>query len=95
MATPASPGAVKPGQDEQRARQRYRRMSKEALVACLMATERTMAEQRERGISQQDEVLTGPLRAEAVEARLQERKARADQQEQQPVSLWHEGEQRR
>jgi hypothetical protein len=95
MATPASPGAVKPGQDEQRVCQRSRCMSKEALVACLMATEQTMAEQRERGLSQQDEVPTWHLRAETVETRLQQRQARADQQEQQPVSLRHEGEQRR
>jgi hypothetical protein len=69
-ALPASPGSVKPGRDEQRVRQRYLRMSKEALVARLITAERTLAEQRERWLSQQDEVLTWRLRAEAAEARL-------------------------
>jgi hypothetical protein len=71
VAMPASPGAVKPGRDEQRVRQRYLRMSKEALVERLITAERTLAEQRERWLSQQDEVLTWRLRAEAAEARLQ------------------------
>jgi hypothetical protein len=67
---PASPGVVKPGRDEQRARQRYLRMSKEALVARLLAVERTLAEKRERWLLQQDEILTWRLRAEAAESRL-------------------------
>jgi hypothetical protein len=70
VAAPASPGAVKPGRDEQRVRQRYLRMSKEALAERLITTERTLAEQRERWLSQQDEALTWRLRAEAAEARL-------------------------
>ncbi len=70
VVPPASPGAVKPGRDEQRVRQRYLRMSKEALVERLITTERTLAEQRERWLAQQDEVLTWRLRAEAAEARL-------------------------
>ncbi len=70
VATSASPGTVKPGRDEQRVRQRYLRMSKEALAERLIAAERTLAEQRERWLGQQDEVLTWRLRAEAAEARL-------------------------
>jgi hypothetical protein len=81
VALPASSGAVKPGRDEQRVRQRYLRMSKEALVERLITTERTLAEQRERWLLQQDEVLTWRLRAEAAETQLQEHKARADQRE--------------
>ncbi|HCJ35332.1 MAG TPA: hypothetical protein DHV65_13690 [Ktedonobacter sp.] len=80
MASPASPGVVKPGRDEQRVRQRYLRMSKEAIVKRLITAERTLAEQRERWLSQQDEVLTWRLRAEAAETQLQERKARTSQQ---------------
>jgi hypothetical protein len=72
VASPASPGVVKPGRDEQRVRQRYMRMGKEALAERLIITERTLAEQRERWLSQQDEVLTWRLRAEAAEARLNE-----------------------
>jgi hypothetical protein len=71
VAMPASPGTVKPGRDEQRVRQRYRRMSKESLVERLIIAERTLAQQRERWLSQQDEVLTWRLRAEAAEAGLQ------------------------
>jgi uncharacterized protein YjbI with pentapeptide repeats len=75
IVTPsASPGVVKPGRDEQRVHQRYLRMSKEALVERLIAVERTLAEQRERWLLQQDEALTWRLRAEAnatlVEANL-------------------------
>jgi len=51
VTAPASPGAVKPGRDEQRVRQRYLRMSKEALVERLITAERTLAEQRERWLS--------------------------------------------
>ena len=75
--SPASPGLVKSGRDEQRVRQRYLRMSKEALVARLMSAERTLAEQRERWLSQQDEVLTWQLRAEAAEVQLQQGKESA------------------
>lgn len=70
VASPASSGAVKPGRDEQRVRQRYLRMSKEVLVERLITTERTLAEQRERWLIQQDEMLTWRLRAEEAEARL-------------------------
>ena len=70
VAPPVSPGLVKPDRDEQRVRQGYLRMSKEALVERLIAAERTLAEQRERWLSQQDEALTWRLRAEAAEARL-------------------------
>ncbi|MHB8600582.1 MAG: hypothetical protein ACYDER_27725 [Ktedonobacteraceae bacterium] len=70
VAMPASPGAFKPGRDEQRVRQRYLRMSKEALVERLIVAERTLAEQRERWLLQQDEVLTWRLRAEAAERQL-------------------------
>lgn len=70
VASPASSGVVKPGRDEQRVRQRYLRMSKEALVERLITAERTLAEQRERWLSQQDEALTWRLRTETAEARL-------------------------
>jgi hypothetical protein len=76
VASPVSLGTVKLGRDEQRVRQRYLRMGKEALVERLIAAEQTLAEQRERWLSQQDEALTWRLRAEAAEARFQERKAR-------------------
>jgi hypothetical protein len=49
-------------------------MSKETLVERLLAVERTYAEERERWLLQQDEVLTWQLRAEAAETRLKERK---------------------
>ena len=70
VTTPASPGTVKPDRDEQRVRQRYLRMSKEALVERLITAERTLGEQRERWLSQRDEALTWRLRAETAEARL-------------------------
>ena len=70
LASPTSSGAVKPGRDEQRVRQRYLRMSKETVVERLITAERTLAEQRERWLSQQDEMLTWRLRAEAAEAQL-------------------------
>ena len=73
MVSPASPGAVKFGRDEQRVRRRYLRMSKEALVARLIIAERTLTEQRERWLSQQDEALTWRLRAEAAEAQLRKK----------------------
>jgi hypothetical protein len=70
MVSPDSPGVVKPDRDEQRVRQCYLRMGKDTLVERLIATERTLAEQRERWLMQQDEALTWRLRAEAAEARL-------------------------
>jgi hypothetical protein len=66
----AQPGPVKPDRNEQRARQRYLRMSKEALVERLLIVERTSAQERERWLAQQDDMLTWRLRAEAAEARL-------------------------
>lgn len=72
VASPAKVGPVKPGRNEQRVRQRYLRMGKEALVECLIVVERTLAEQRERWLSQQDEILTWRLRAEVAEKRLQD-----------------------
>jgi hypothetical protein len=74
VASPAQPGPVKPDRNEQRVRQRYLRMSKEALVKRLISVERTSAEARERWLAQQDEVLTWRLRAEAAETRLKEGK---------------------
>jgi hypothetical protein len=74
VASLAQPGPVKPDRNEQRARQRYLRMSKEALVERLLAVEKTSAQERERWLSQQDEMLTWRLRAEAAEARLKEGK---------------------
>ena len=70
VASPAPPGPVKPDRNEQRARQRYLRMNKEALVERLLAVERASAEERARWLSQQDDVLAWRLRAEAAEARL-------------------------
>jgi hypothetical protein len=69
-ASPAQAGPTKPDRNEHRARQRYLRMSKETLVERLLAVERTLAQQRERWLAQQDEALTWRLRAEAAEARL-------------------------
>ena len=74
VASPAQPGPVKPDRNEQRARQRYLRMSKDALVERLLAVERLHAQERERWLAQQDEVLTWRLRAEAAETRLKEGK---------------------
>jgi hypothetical protein len=82
VASPTQPPAVKPGRDEQRVRQRYLRMSKEALVERLITAERTLAEQRERWLSQQDDVLTWRLRAEAAETQLQDLKANAIREKQ-------------
>lgn len=53
-------------------------MSKEALVERLITAERTLAEQRERWLSQQDEVLTWRLRAETAEAHLQDLQAKTN-----------------
>lgn len=77
VAISASPGAIKPSRDEQRVRQRYLRMGKETLVERLITTERTLAEQRERWLGQQDEVLNWRLGAEAAEARLKRACGRA------------------
>lgn len=82
VASPASLGTVKPGRNEQRVRQRYLRMSKEALVARLITVERTLAEQRDHWLSQQDEALSWRLRAETAERRLQEIKEKSAQRKQ-------------
>ncbi len=72
VATAASVKPVKADRNEQRTRQRYLRLSKAALVERLLFVERTAAEERERWLSQQDELLTWRLRAEAAEARWKE-----------------------
>jgi hypothetical protein len=82
MASPTSPGVIKPDRDEQRVRLRYLRMSKEALVERLIAVERTLAEQHERWLSQQDEALTWRLRAEAAETQLTALKEKLSQKKQ-------------
>jgi hypothetical protein len=68
---PSVSGSIKPDRNEQHARQRYLRMSKEALVERLIVVERTYAEARECWLSQQDDVLSFQLRAEAAGKRLQ------------------------
>jgi hypothetical protein len=79
VSPPTSLGSVKADRDEQRARQRYLRMSKEALGERLLAEERAFAEQRERWLVQQDEVLTWRLRAEAAESQIQALKEKTTQ----------------
>jgi hypothetical protein len=74
VASPAQAGPVKSDRNAQRARQRYLRMRKEALVDRLLTVERTAAQERERWLAQQDEVLTWRLRAQAAETRLKEGK---------------------
>jgi len=85
VAPPPSPGVVKPSRDEQRVRQRYLRMSKAALVERLLAVERAAAQERERWIQSQDEVLTWQLRAQTAETHMQDLKVRAEQRKQQRV----------
>ncbi len=70
MASVASARPMKQDRNEQRTRQCYLRMSKDALIERLLAVERTFAQERERWLSQQDEVLIWRLRAEAAEGRL-------------------------
>jgi hypothetical protein len=70
-------GQIKPDRNEQRVRQRYLRMSKEALVERLLTAEKTYAKEREQWLSQQDEVLTWRLRAEAAETHLQRLKEKS------------------
>lgn len=57
-------------------RQRYLRMGKLALVDRLLAVEQEYAEQQERWLTQQDELLQWRLRAEAAEIRLRQEKHR-------------------
>jgi len=80
VASPAWLGTVKPGRDEQRVRQRYLRMNKEALVERLITVERTLAEQGERWLAQQDEALIWRLRAEVAEAQVQALREKEKQQ---------------
>lgn len=56
--------------DQGQARQRYLRANKAELVDRLLAAEYAYAEQEQRWLEQQDEILTWRLRAEAAEARL-------------------------
>jgi hypothetical protein len=67
----ASTSQVKLTRDEVRARQRYHRLSKEALVDRLLAAEHNVVELEQRWLSHQDDVLIFRLRAEAAEKRLQ------------------------
>jgi len=69
-SSPVPLASTKPGRDNRRARLRYLRMSKEALVERLLIVERTHTEEREQWLVQQDDVLFWRLRAEAAEARL-------------------------
>jgi hypothetical protein len=82
VSSSPQPGPIKADRDEQRVRLRYLRMNKEALVERLLAVERTYAEERTRWLSQQDDVLTWHLRAEAAETQLQDLKAKANRQKQ-------------
>ncbi len=82
VRTPPQPGPIKADRDEQRGRLRYLRMSKEALVERLLAVEQTYAQERTRWLSQQDDVLTWRLRAEAAETQLQELRAKASRRKQ-------------
>lgn len=72
VASAAKGVPIKPDRNEQRTRQRYLRMSKEALVERLLSVERISAEARERWLSQQDDVLTWRLRAETAETQVQQ-----------------------
>lgn len=74
-ALPSHPGQVKPSRDLTQVRQRYLRMGKATLVDRLLAVEQTYAEQQERWLVQQDELLHWRLRAEQSEAQLQKEKA--------------------
>jgi hypothetical protein len=74
-APPSHPGQVKPDRNLTQVRQRYLRMGKAALVDRLLVVEQTYAEQQERWLVQQDELLHWRLRAEQSEAQLQKEKA--------------------
>jgi hypothetical protein len=73
---PAHPGHVKPDRNIAQVRQRYLRMGKPELSDRLLAIEQAYAEQQERWLLQQDELLQWRLRAEAAEAQLQREKTR-------------------
>jgi len=72
-----APGQIKLNRNEQRTRQRYLRMNKETLVERLLSVERSLAEQRERWLVQQDEMLTWRLRAHTAEGQVQTLKEKA------------------
>ncbi len=72
ISLPSVSGSIKLDRDEQRVRQRYLRMGKEALVERLLTVERACVEQEQRWLSYQDDLLTWRLRAQAAEARLKE-----------------------
>ncbi|GHO82327.1 hypothetical protein [Dictyobacter formicarum] len=80
MVISASSSAVKPDQDEQRVLLRYLRMGKEVLVELLITTEWPLTEQRKRWLTQQVEVHTWRLRAEAAETQVQDTQAKTSQQ---------------
>ncbi len=65
-----SAGAVKLTRDDVRARQRYQRLTKAALVDRLLTVEHRAAEWEQRWLCHQDDVLYWRLRAEAAEKRL-------------------------
>jgi hypothetical protein len=69
-ALPPQPGYVKPDRDLTQARQRYLRMGKPALVDRLLAVEQVYAEQQERWLQSQDELLQWRLRAEKAELQM-------------------------
>ena len=60
--------STKADRDQEQARQRYMHFSKAELVDRLLAAECACAEQEQRWLAQQDEVLTWRLRAEKAEA---------------------------
>lgn len=62
--------SIKLGRDEERARQRYLRFSKPDLVDRLLAAERFSAEQEQRWLSHQDDLLMWRMRAQAAETRI-------------------------
>jgi hypothetical protein len=62
--------STKAGRDQEQVRQRYLRMGKAELVDRLLAVEAAYAEQEQRWLSQQDEVLIWRLRAEQAEGAL-------------------------
>lgn len=74
VALSSRPGQVKLDRNLTQVRQRYLRMGKVALVDRLLAVEQMHAEQQERWLVQQDEILQWRLRAETAEARLKGRK---------------------
>ncbi|MFL5664688.1 MAG: hypothetical protein ACJ8BW_25575 [Ktedonobacteraceae bacterium] len=62
--------STKADRDQEQARQRYLRLSKAELVDRLLAVELAYAEQEQRWLFCQDDLLTWRMRAETSEARL-------------------------